>query len=77
MLGNLKAGLREAEVLELPPGAAIQQVPIVASTPRNALVWAISSSQRRLSASVIVTPYHHVDMDTEPCMGGFKEHVRD
>lgn len=27
VLGNLKAGLREAEVLELPPGAAIQQVP--------------------------------------------------
>jgi hypothetical protein len=26
VLGNLKAGLREAEVLELPPGAAISQV---------------------------------------------------
>ena len=77
MLGNLKAGLRKAEVLELPPGAAIQQVAIVASIPKHALVWAISSSQRRLSASVIVTPYHHVDVDTEACLGGFKEHVRD
>lgn len=26
VIGNLKAGLREAEVLELPPGAAIKQV---------------------------------------------------
>ena len=77
MLGNLKAGLREAEVLELPPGAAIQQVPIAASIPKHALVWAFSSSQRRLSASVIVTPYHRVDVHIEPCMGGFKKHVDD
>ena len=38
VLGNLKAGLREAEVLELPPGAAISQVTFgVPDSPRTLL----------------------------------------